>query len=324
VTVAGSGSRISSLSTATGPDAGAGGRVSITAEALTVADGGRIAASTVDGPGGALMAALGQLNVNGAGEISTATSGVGDAGDITVGGLAMAGEPGALADAVLITDGGRISASSVAAATALAPQAEAGALRLGNAGSIFINTVDLGLYRGGSIQTLATTSAGGSVTISAMGNAFIDGSSITASAQGLQSQDSGGNITIGTPRFLVVNSGEIRADANAGPGGNISLGADTFLASADSLISATSATNVDGAVTIDSVNDLTGTVVEVEVPGLGGLPALASQCSPQQIESRSSLVVRASRPVNRLAGSTGLQARPVAATAMTLPCADPR
>jgi len=301
VTISGPGSVVSSDSTAinTGAGAGRAGDVAITAEELTVTDGGQIVATTVDGQspdgtGGAIRLAVGTLTVDGNAEISTTTTGTGPAGNLLIDG------PGAGADAratsIRIAGGGRISAASNSAAAASTELGQpAQSLRLGKAGSIFLTTTDLGLDSGGSIETLATTSAGGDITIDAIGDMSMNQSFITTSAQGLLVGDSGGNIVIGTPRHLILDRSAIRADANAGAGGNVSIAAGTFLPSGDSIVSATSASNVDGDIQIDSVNDLTGTVVEVEMPVLSGPPLLSARCTPQQIENRSSLIVRNTR-----------------------------
>lgn len=303
VVVTGAGSAVTSLSSGVGSDAGAAGRVSIEADSLAVTDGALIAASTVDGVGGRIELNVDLLSLVAGSGISTTTTGTGQAGDISITGLPCGDDCTARAASVRMSDGSRISAaSSNAAVVSAEPGQTAQSLRLGNAGSIFLTTNDLYLDGGSSIQTLATTSAGGDIGIEIFGDIFITRSSITASAQGLQGVDSGGNVTITKPQFLILDGGEIRADANAGRGGNILLDATGFIASADSIISASSAQSVDGEVTNTSENTVAG-LAAVASPNVVPVEPVRTHCDAERLQSRSSLVVRRTRSDAVLAAS---------------------
>jgi len=63
----------------------------------------------------------------------------------------------------------------------------------------------------------------------------------------------GGNIDI-DPQFVVLNHGTIAADAQGGNGGNITIVADNYLASADSSVTASSSLGIDGAIVVNAPN----------------------------------------------------------------------
>ena len=72
----------------------------------------------------------------------------------------------------------------------------------------------------------------------------------------------GGNITISKPGLLFMNRGHLSANVVHGQGGYISVVADTFLPSIDSLITASSEYGAQGVVEIESVEtDIGGGLV---------------------------------------------------------------
>ena len=73
------------------------------------------------------------------------------------------------------------------------------------------------------------------VIIESAGEVLMAKSELTASAA-----KDGGNITISKPGLLFMNRGKLSANAVYGQGGYISVVADTFLPSVDSLITASS------------------------------------------------------------------------------------
>ena len=105
-------------------------------------------------------------------------------------------------------------------------------------------------------------------------------STIGAQAGGVTATDSGGNVTI-DPDYVLLNRSDILASANAGNGGNITITAGFFVASAESTIDASSTRGLDGEILIDSPNELTGTVLPLAtpVPVVAGL--LAQNCVPR-------------------------------------------
>ncbi len=122
---------------------------------------------------------------------------------------------------------------------------------LGEAGQINLQASHLHLAQHGSISTAATQAGGGNIDLTGLsGLLYLDHGEITTSVA--TGHGSGGNITIGNPQFVVMNQGNIVAQADAGSGGNIHLVAQQFLKTPDSLVSASSRVGLDGQVVIDS------------------------------------------------------------------------
>ena len=231
--------RIASESTATGADAGTAGAVEITADLIDIQGVGHISATTVDGQGGSVVLHADRIDLHDGGEISAASTGSGDAGDLSV-----------TADDELV-------------------------------------------MTSGALRTSAPSSAGGDIEISVQRRVLLTDSSITAEAGGVTSTDSGGNVTI-DPEYVILNSSDIVARANAGNGGNITIQAGFFVASGDSTIDASSTSGIDGAVLIDSPNEILGSVLPLEAPAVVGA-VVTQSCLPRATQQRSTLTVETRR-----------------------------
>jgi large exoprotein involved in heme utilization and adhesion len=144
-------------------------------------------------------------------------------------------------------------------------------------------------------------SAGGNIDINVGHMLQLQGSTISSSANGVTPQDSGGNLTVRKPQFLILNTGDILARANAGNGGNITLAADYFLQSADSSINASSKQGLDGRIVIDSPNQVMGTVAVLELPSLNVADLLRERCAAAALRNRGSFTIE---------GRGGLPPRP--------------
>jgi hypothetical protein len=88
-----------------------------------------------------------------------------------------------------------------------------------------------------------------------------------------------------------LNASEVIARANAGNGGNITITADAFLQSADSIVDASSRTGLDGDVSIDSLNQSPPVVPVVDQPFLDIADLLNNRCATATATTRSSFVV---------------------------------
>jgi filamentous hemagglutinin family protein len=204
---------------------GAGGNVSITTPLLTV-DGGWITTQTFGG------GAAGNIRINAArvalsngGALEASTFGAGDAGTISL----VAG------NSLTLDGGSRIASASFGS---------------GNAGDISINAgAELRMSGGSAISTEAFKADGGNIDIKASKVVYLSDSSITTAVG--SGQGAGGNITI-DPRLVWLESSDISANAFGGPGGNIRINAELFLASADSAVQASSHKSVPGVVTIST------------------------------------------------------------------------
>ena len=119
-------------------------------------------------------------------------------------------------------------------------------------------------------------------------------STISAEAGGVTPTDAGGNVTI-DPDYVIVNRGDVVARANAGNGGNITISAGFFVASAESAIDASSSRGLDGEILIDSPNQITGSVLPLEALPRRRRSDRPKERLPRASEQRSTLTVEARR-----------------------------
>ena len=252
---------------------GAGGSVQVTTPGTLVLDGTtnsltEIAASAIgpqSGPGGAVTVQAGSITIEGGAEIASSTAGPGKGGNVDV----------VVASDIVLPDPG--------------PQITAQSTGSGDAGSITISAVRLLMNNGANISTEAETSTanGGNIMLSIGDFLYLVGSEITTSVKG--ETGNGGNITI-DPDFTVLNHSSIIAQAVEGHGGNITINAGTYIASADSLVSASSQLGISGMVTINGpLVDLNGTLVVLSSELRSAVALARDSCAFRSIRPRSSL-----------------------------------
>jgi large exoprotein involved in heme utilization and adhesion len=258
-----SNARIASESTATGVDAGAAGAIHITADDVALDNLGRVSAATVDGAGGTITIDTAHLGLVGGAAITAASSGAGAGGDIVL-----------LADSIDLADSS-MSASST---------------NSGNAGSLSLTAGDTLRLIDSQLLTSAGHSAGGDIGIEVGHSVHLTHSSISAAAGGVTPPAGGGNVSI-DPDFVILDQSNILASANAGNGGNITIRAGFFVASAGSAIDASSSSGLDGEVLVDSPNEITGSVLALETPQPSADGLLSQNCVPRIAEQRSTLTV---------------------------------
>jgi large exoprotein involved in heme utilization and adhesion len=127
----------------------------------------------------------------------------------------------------------------------------------GDAGNIrIIASESIGLNNA-KISTEAAVAAGGNIVVNVPNLLDMQDGSITTSVQ--DGTGGGGDITIKhsdeIPAFVILDNAKIIAQAYQGPGGNIRIKAEQFIASPDSLVSASSQLGIDGNVEIDSPDE---------------------------------------------------------------------
>jgi len=235
-----------------------GGELILTANSLNITSGARIESSSGFSSSGNVHTSSGQggiLHLNAASHITisgdnsgvfSSTQGVGAGGNIHL-----------ETNRLTITNNGILTASS---------QGQ------GNAGNITMQVDIINLTEQGGIRAEAKKAAGGNIVINTPNLLYLREGDITTSVGTGKGQ--GGDILIENPTFVVLNKGQIKAQADEGQGGNIRIVADQFIASPDSLVSASSRLGLDGDVNIDSpiVNmdnflvALPGGYVEVQLP----------------------------------------------------------
>ncbi len=240
----------------------------------------QIAASATgaqSGNGGAVTVNAGTLTIQGGAQIASSTAGPGTGGDVDV---AVAG------DITLSGPGPQITARSTGS---------------GDAGSIMVSGRNLTMNGGAAISTEAATANGGNIALAVTEFLYLLDSQITTSVKG--ARGNGGNIAI-DPQLLVLDNSQIIAQAVRGHGGNITIAANEYFPSADSLVSATSSLGISGIV------EIIGPRVDLD----GSLIVLPSELRAAAAVFRDSCAARGNRPRSSLtqAGRGGLPQDPAA------------
>lgn len=133
-------------------------------------------------------------------------------------------------------------------------------LGFGDAGSILLDT-GTAYLSDSAITTQTVSSDGGDIFFrnEAMPLLNLVNSKITTTVAG--GLGNGGNITIERPIFVVLENGEIIANAFEGAGGNIQINTQQLIQDPDSRIKASSQKGIDGRIDISSPDtDISGSI----------------------------------------------------------------
>jgi len=270
------GDGVVSIVSAASKGAGLGGNIEIYTDVLELRNGGQITASAGGtGDAGRLVLDANRVEISGAADqTGFNVSGVfsrsngeglqaGDGGNLTI----------AAADSIAVSNGGRISASSRGA---------------GRAGDITIAAGDRFENRGGEVTTEAKASSGGRIAIEAREIVHLVDAKVTTSVVG--GADDAGNIDIDS-ELVVLNGSRVEARAFGGEGGNISIVADVYLASSDSVVDADSELGIDGEIEITAPEaNLGGELAALPSSFLDASALLASRCEARRARSGSFVV----------------------------------
>ncbi|EIJ43953.1 filamentous hemagglutinin family N-terminal domain [Beggiatoa alba B18LD] len=171
----------------------------------------------------------------------------------------------------------------------------------GNAGEIVITTQTLDLEEGGSINASTQNAAGGNINLNISQQIYLrNGGNITTSVRG--GTGNSGNITISAPQFVIVDKGQIVAQAMDGNGGNITLETEQLLASTtrETQIDASSQTGISGNIVITSpIVDISGNVISLPSGFFNATTQLQSKCGLQNGLLESRFVVRSLKTVGK-------------------------
>lgn len=298
------------------PGTGPGGFVSVSADTVTLRNGGLISAGTVGGGrAGDVSVSANSIDVSGKGTpggfvfsdssaivAGTREGSTGDGGSVKVAGAS-----------ITVSQEGLIGANTGGAGDAGIVEVTAGVLEVshggeigsrssakGNAGSVAISSLsDVNLMQGGRVAVDSPESNAGSVTVRADRNlnvnqssvtafAGIDGGSIDLSAADritinqseilAEAGNDGGDILIRDAVIALANRSRISANAILGTGGNILVTTDVFLAN-ESFITASSQFGAEGSVRVDAQTDLSGTAAELASDFIDVTDQLQPRCS---------------------------------------------
>ncbi len=204
-------------------------------------------------------------NTGAVSSISTTTLGNGQGGNVI---LNAGGQ-------VKIASGGEVTAESLGGA--------------GDTGSIEITGGTDILMDGGIISLRSISADGGRVKLTAPNIVRLNNSEITTSVEGGTGE--GGDINI-DPQFVILNNSSITANAFGGPGGNITIVANNFIPSANSIISASSALSTPGTIAIESPeNSIESAIAQLsqEIVDVSGL--LPERCAARRTGAQSSFTL---------------------------------
>ncbi len=262
-------SQIFSRSTGSQTDAGAGsaGTIYIETKNISSSDISIISSETYkDGNAGTIsIYAKDAVSLSNS-FVTTSTSGKGEAGDITL-------------------TAGRLelnSGSSVSSASNLKEQG-------GDAGTINIKVSDSFTLNGASAITTQAQDAGKGRIIIETGNQFYStDSSVTTSIRG--GGNDAGDISI-SQKTLILNKGDIVANAYEGRGGNIHIVANPMVQSYDSSVDASSELGIDGTVYIEAPDEDAGSgLLVLPASYLDAAQWMKTPCALRSVEKVSRFV----------------------------------
>ncbi|MCV6636331.1 filamentous hemagglutinin N-terminal domain-containing protein [Candidatus Albibeggiatoa sp. nov. NOAA] len=250
---------------------GTAGNVNLSADALHLSNQATIGAATAHiGDAGSLAVTVNRLSLQSGGVITSSSGGLiggqlfagtGDSGttritaydSILLSGRTIFNPSGIFSNTLVSGQGGDIEITTSYLHITQSATMAANSLGVDNAGNIIITADRIDLTEQGEITSSANQATGGSVMLFVTDRLHLQDSNITTSVQGGVSN--GGNITIETPQFVVLNRSQIKAQADLGQGGNIRITADNFLKSFQSVVSASSRLGIDGNLDITSPDE---------------------------------------------------------------------
>ena len=252
---------IQSRTIGTGPDAGAGGNVSLIAgQSVNISNGASVSADTT-GPGNAghILVKANDIAISGGGTISAASTGAGNAGTVTIQGLSSPANSflvdGAGSGVFTTTSdtgtGGDISISANAVTLQNGAHLSSSSTGPGPTGNINITAGNQFAMTNGTVTTEALQSSGGTIKITTNPDGTVQLTDSTISASVLNGAGGGGSVNI-DPQYVILQNSQIIAKAVDGPGGNIFITTNLLLPDANSTISASSQFGQQGTVTIQS------------------------------------------------------------------------
>lgn len=276
-----------------GPRAAEGGKITLTTDTLLIQEGALIQSSTLNAsPGGDIM-----IQVNDKAIIT------GDSTSIPLQAAATSQEEYLQQFAPAIYNRSR----SGIYASSNNPNAQAGdsgtmtlhardlvvshhaqissqSLGSGRAGELTIVADTLQVLDDAEMTTSAQRSSGGDIHLTVADQVYLRRGRITTSVQRGDASHNGGHITIRVPDFIILDHSNITAQAYEGRGGNIRFVADQFMATPDSLVSASSEKGISGHIVITSPdNHLSGSLTLLHKQPLKA-PEIIKMCSRHSID----------------------------------------
>ena len=179
------------------------------------------------------------------------------------------------ADSITLRDGGGISATNSGTQ--------------GNGGSVSINAGSIALENAGVITAATNGGQGGNIRLHVDGPLVLRGNAIVDA--NARRQSSGGNVEIHSDTVALQDNSQIRANAEEGRGGSVSIAAQGFFSSSDSAITANSerSASFNGSIAVSAL-DVRLRQGELKAEAQPPLPQISAICESQSSE-RSRLTI---------------------------------
>jgi filamentous hemagglutinin family protein len=259
------------------------GKVTITADALTL-DNGSIVTSTSSESGGragdvVLDVRTGTVSLANGASIKSQSGSEADNGKFSTG---RAGDITITGESLTLANHAEITSSS----KGTVPDA-------GDAGIIIIQSGSTVELNNSSITTEAKKASGGQIEINAPKMVRLINSQVSTSVS--DGTGGGGNITI-DPQFVILQNSQIIAQAIGGSGGAINVTAGVFLADPSSVVDASSQQGPQGTVNIQSpVQNVGGRLTPLSQQFSSAAALLAQRCAARVADGKFSTFVVAGR-----------------------------
>lgn len=254
-------SKISSASTGTESDSGKSGEIILMAADMRIGNGYIESTSRGGEAGGGeiMIDASGSIQLDDASSILTESYGQGRSGEIFI-----------AADTLSLESEATITSSNSSKAD-----------MAGNAGDITIIANTMGISANSAVKCDAANASGGEVYIELREQLHLHGGMISTNVTKGTDTDEGGDITISAADFIILNKGEITANADSeANGGAVFLDTDNFIKSGHSVVEATSRRGNEGTVEIEAPKlNLTGDLAVMPVAFLDAAKWIETPCA---------------------------------------------
>lgn len=267
---------------------GQGGSINLTATDTLSASGqgsGLFTSTVANGNGGKLNANVSHLDLSDGAVLSASTIGSGNAGTVTVQGLAgpaqsvlINGQGSGITTETKGTGaGGNILVNASTVTVQNGAHISSSSTGPGAAGNINVSAGNQFTMNNASVTTEATQSGGGAIKITTNPNGTVQLTDSIISASVLDGNGGGGSVNI-DPQSVILQNSQILANAVFGPGGNINITTNLLLPDSASVISASSQFGQQGNILIQSpISPASGKIVP-----LGQKPLLATSLVNQR------------------------------------------
>ena len=279
---------------------GDGGNLTVETPQLQILNGGQIRVSTSgQGNGGNLTIESNNLHLLSGGQISASSFGLGNAGNINIqaNNIHLWGvlpnesvldiEQESLPSSISAFSQGKFAAGSITIESNNLNLSDRGNISVsnldtGNSGNLYITANDLNLDRSAIIEARVNAGDRGNINLTTDNITLNDRSQITVQATGTAT---GGNITIDNSNLILArNNSDIKANAEFGSGGNISIFTELIFTDLTSDLDASSEFGLDGVVEIkspDSEKELGEVVLPEKIEDPTGLITAACPSSEE-------------------------------------------